>query len=52
MKTAKELGYKVVDEFGIDLSTIVSLEIENNKVVKVVNEFGNNIIKIVSVEKE
>ena len=31
--TAKELGYKVIDEFGSDISSIVQLEFEEGEIV-------------------
>lgn len=48
---AKANGYKVIDEFGTDIASIVSLEIVNGKVVKVIDEFGTDIIRRVRVFK-
>lgn len=50
-ETAKALGYKVIDEFGIDISSVVKLEFEGDKVVKVIDEFDCNIITRVSIVK-
>lgn len=52
MRTAKALGYKVIDEFGIDISSIVKLEFEGDRVVKVVDEFGFNIVTRVNVVRK
>lgn len=51
MKTAKELGYKVIDEFDVDISSIVRLKIENDKVIKVIDEFDIDIKSRVKVTK-
>ena len=51
MENAKINGYKIIDEFGRDIASIVSLEIVNGKVVKVVNEFGADIIRRVRIAK-
>ena len=51
MRTAKTLGYKVIDEFGMDISSIVRLEIENDKVIKVIDEFDIDITRRVKVTK-
>lgn len=51
MKTAKSLGYKVIDEFNIDISSIVRLCLDNNT-IKVIDEFGCNITNIVTISKE
>lgn len=48
MKTAKTMGYKVIDEFGTDISSIVYVIVENNE-IKVFNDFGVNIFNIVKV---
>lgn len=48
---AKNLGYKVINEFGFDISSRVYLEIKDNKVIKVIDEFDVNIINIVKVTK-
>lgn len=48
MKNAKTMGYKVIDEFGTDISSIVYVIAENNE-IKVFNEFGVNIVNIVKV---
>ena len=47
--TAKALGYKVIDEFGSDISSIVRLEFEEGEIVKVIDEFDCNIITRVFV---
>lgn len=49
MKNAKTMGYKVIDEFGSDISSIVYVIVENNE-IKVFNEFGVNIVNIVKVQ--
>lgn len=51
-KTAKKLGYKIIDKFGIDISSIVRLKIVDNEVVAVIDEFDTNIINIVQVYKD
>lgn len=48
-ETAKALGYKVIDEFGSDISSIVRLEFEEGEIVKVIDEFDCNIITRVNV---
>lgn len=48
-ETAKALGYKVIDEFGSDISSIVLLEFEEGEIVKVIDEFDCNIITRVNV---
>lgn len=50
MRNAKRLGYKVIDEFGIDIASRVYLEFENNKVVKVIDEFDIDIMNRVKIE--
>lgn len=49
--TAKTMGYKVIDEFGFDISSRVYLELENNKIVKVIDEFDIDIALHVKVIK-
>ena len=49
---AKSNGYEVIDEFDIDIASIVWLEFKNNNIVKVIDEFDNNIIKRVHVKKD
>lgn len=48
-ETAKALGYKVIDEFDNDISSIVYLEFEEDEIVKVIDEFDCNIITRVNV---
>lgn len=48
MKTAKTIGYNVIDEFGINIASIVYLEIENGE-LNVIDEFGINITKRVKI---
>ena len=48
---AKMLGYKVINEFEIDIASMVYLEFEGDKVVAVIDEFGINIMSIVKVIK-
>lgn len=48
---AKANGYKVINEFGTDIASIVRLEIVNGKVAKVIDEFGTDIIRRVRVIK-
>lgn len=49
--TAKVMGYKIIDEFNSDISSIVYLKFEDDKIVKVVDEFGINIASIVKIVK-
>ena len=51
MKTAKMMGYKVIDEFGIDIASRVEMKIENWE-LKIIDEFGIDITKRVKLEKE
>ena len=48
---AKKMGYKVIDEFGIDIASRVSLKIDENFELQVIDEFGDNIIKRVKIQK-
>ena len=52
MKTAKMLGYKVIDEFGLDIASRVYLKIDENWELKIIDEFGLDITKRVRLEKE
>ena len=47
---AKNLGYKVIDEFDIDISSRVYLMFEDDK-IKVIDEFGLDITSIVKITK-
>ena len=51
-ETAKALGYKVIDEFDSDISSIVRLEFEEGEIVKVIDEFDCNIITRVNVVRK
>ena len=48
MKTAKMLGYKVIDEFGIDIASRVYFKLDN-WVLKVIDEFGIDITARVKI---
>lgn len=48
-RNAKHCGYKVIDEFGSDISSIVFVEVVNGKFV-VYDEFDSNVTSIVKVE--
>lgn len=50
MKTAKTMGYEVIDEFGIDISSRVYFQIVNWE-LQVIDEFGDNIIGRVKIAK-
>ncbi|MBQ8331157.1 MAG: hypothetical protein IJX94_01490 [Clostridia bacterium] len=50
-KNAKKMGYKVIDEFGIDIASMVYVECENNEVVRVIDEFDIDITRRVRIER-
>ena len=50
MRTAKALGYKVIDEFDSDISTITTIKNIDGKIV-VIDEFDSDITKRVKIFK-
>ena len=49
--TAKNLGYKVIDEFENNIASIVYLDFTNHEVI-VIDEFDCDITKRVKIVKE
>lgn len=48
---AEKMGYEVIDEFGIDIASIVYVEDEWGEDLRVIDEFGIDIASRVHVKR-